>query len=483
MSLTLVSSPASISNSGSYNITTSLVEDATHVNLRVRADLYHEGIIKATVEKPKGITDFDFSDILKSLTPGLKFARDSGNLIENGSSGVNLITSWSLSQGSFNTLTSVGPNITLAERFGVNLAFAKTNNIAVVAGEMYCFYAIAFVSSGANVPMITHNEAICKQKYHYQIEDNTSYIFTATATGNLVIEIGEYLGEFYFTGKFNLVKINTNRSTVGNPMAPYFIMFTEVFEDADGVTTTGAATASKLLRYVPACVSSFSNYVLHDSSSLFANNTLRNNITKFYSAIPYELLVSFFTSKVEVNIRYSKDGGAWQYTGQRVLAEGWGVIIINIGELMSSVTSYLTIKITDFYTPFTQYSEELKIYKDTSSLDERVILEFTGDLGGPEYLAFEGLKDQSYTTIRNYFTAATKNRKPLSFTGINRQKLETRFKDINNTEYLKSLLISESVKKMEPSYANPTDVTIITEGVKIASNDLFTNQIDIEYED
>ena len=47
---------------------------------------------------------------------------------------------------------------------------------------------------------------------------------------------------------------------------------------------------------------------------------------------------------------------------------------------------------------------------------------------------------------------------------------------------MKALLISETVKKLEPSYATPTDVTVITEGVKTASMDLFTNQIDIEYE-
>lgn len=81
MALTIVSYPNNIDNSGVFNVTTDLVEDATHVNLRVRAEIYHEGIVKAVVEKPKGLADFDFSDILKSLVPGLKFARDSGDIV------------------------------------------------------------------------------------------------------------------------------------------------------------------------------------------------------------------------------------------------------------------------------------------------------------------------------------------------------------------------------------------------------------------
>jgi len=76
-----------------------------------------------------------------------------------------------------------------------------------------------------------------------------------------------------------------------------------------------------------------------------------------------------------------------------------------------------------------------------------------------------------------------KNRKPLSLSGVNRQKLETRFTDINNAEYLKSLLMSETVKKLEPDFIDPVDVTIITDNVRIAASDMFTNEIDIEYSD
>jgi hypothetical protein len=54
--------------------------------------------------------------------------------------------------------------------------------------------------------------------------------------------------------------------------------------------------------------------------------------------------------------------------------------------------------------------------------------------------------------------------------------------DMVNTDYLKTLLVSDNVKKLETDYSD-TDVTIVSDTVKIGSSDMFTNQIDIEWED
>lgn len=452
MALTLVSYPANISNSGAFNITTSLAEDATHVNLRVRGDITVSAVVVASVEKPKGLADFDFADILKSNVSGISFARDSGVL--------------------------------------------------------------------------------------YKISG-------------------------------------------GSPLVAYTVLFTEVWETAAGVTTTGDTdpALSTIYKYVPAKGdgTAFTNYVLTGTGSKFANLTLRNNITKFYTAVPCELWLVFFTEVANLELFYSKDGGAYDHATHFSPTSGWGVIIVNIGELMASVISNLRIYIsvappvnaaftqgagtlaagTYYYrvtalvaggetTPsaetsleitinqgvnvnwgaitgatgykiygrstgaelliatvgeVTTYlddgsitpsgampttgapiSEVLTIYIDTLAIDARVVLEYEGLVGGKEYLAFEGLKSQEFTTVREYYTAANKNRKGISFIGINRQNLETRFNDINNASYLKSLLISDTVKKLEASYATATDVTIVSDSVRIASSGMFTNQIDIEYE-
>jgi hypothetical protein len=354
MSLTLNTSPANISNSGAFNITTDLVEDGTHVNLRVRADITVAAVVIASVEKPKGLADFDFADILKSSVTGISFARDSGNL-----------------------------------------------------------YAV----SG------------------------------------------------------------------GSPLVAYSVLFTEVYESATGVTTTGDTDGPTSRKYVPAKGDgiSFVEYVLHDEDSRFANVTLRNNITKFYTYNPTELWLTFFTEVVHVELFYSKDGVAYDHATHFDPTNGWGVIIINIGELMATVTSNLRIYLGE--VGGIQISEVITIYPDTSQIDERVVLEFDGLVGGKEYLAFEGLKDLEFTTVRSYYTTSKKNRKPILFTGINRQRIESRYKDMANAEYLKSLLISDNVKKLLPSYASPTDVTILTDSVTIdKGREFFTNRLDIEYE-
>jgi hypothetical protein len=79
MALTVNTTPDNISNSGKWNVTTDLVEDGTHVNLRLRADIIIDSVIVGTVEKPKGIADFDFFNILKAEVTGISYYRNTGN--------------------------------------------------------------------------------------------------------------------------------------------------------------------------------------------------------------------------------------------------------------------------------------------------------------------------------------------------------------------------------------------------------------------
>jgi len=353
MSLTLNTYPDNISNSAQYNVTTSLSEDADHVNLRIRADITVSAVVIATVEKPKGLDDFDFFDILKAQVPGLSFARDSGD----------------------------------------------------------------------------------------------------------------------------------NYKTTGDaPLVAYTILFTEVYEDSDGVTQTGDTenASGTTFKFVPATdVDDFSDYVLTGNTKKFACETIRNNITKFYTAVPLEYWIVFFTETTSLRCYYSKDSGEYSYFSLTASA-GWGVIIINVGELMASVTSNLRIYIAT--TVPAQISEVLTIYVDASQIDAREVLEFDGLVGGKEYLAFEGRKDLFYVTDRKYYKSSGKANRLLSADGVNRQKLQTRFADINNASYLKSLLDSENVKKLEAGYASPTTVAVISDNAKIEDSEMFVNEIEIEYE-
>jgi hypothetical protein len=481
MSLTKNSVPSAISNLAAFNVTTSLVEDSTHVNLRVRADVYHEGIVKAVVEKPKGIADFDFADILKSLTPGLKFAKDSGDYIKTGSIGSNLITGWAADVGTCDVLTTSTNEITRAYESSADATYVKTNDISVTAGKIYLLKVTGYALAGGTQPYfylganaeLTQNDSI-------YFANNVSYLLMPTVTGTINLNVGRYNGDFDFSGTFFMYEITTNRTTVGNPLAPYFIKFTEVYENA-GVTTAGASSSTDVHRYVPAVGdgTSFVEYVLHDSTSLFANKTLRNTICKFFTQSPGEYHLCFFSEIISQHLYTSKDSAAFGFIGDVECYEGWGVIILNVGELMASVTSSLRLYLENPDSPYENYSETITISVDTGCLADRTVLEFDGLVGGKEYLSFEGVKDLSYATSRNYYTSSTGVKKLISATGVVRQRLETLFKDMTGASYLKSLLTSELVKKVN-GYAD-SEVTVLTDSVKTDSDNMFVNQIEIEY--
>jgi hypothetical protein len=485
MAIIINTVPQNISNEAKFNVATDLVEDATHVNLRIRADIYFEGEIKAVVEKPKGLPDFDLGNILTSLNYGIKLARDTGAISQTGSIGVNLITDWSEGDG-WDTFTHSNNAITSAINTGVQ-AFCGTNSITFEKGEIYSLWVNPYISTGANTPAIriwgAAGQATDIEVAHFKftfLEANKTTLIMPTASFNGSLQLGCYASGVNFSGTFFLHKITTSKTIVGGALVPYFVVFTEYYETA-GVTTIGLNTASKVFRFAPCKGDSiaFINYMLYGPYSLFANKTLKQNAVKFYTYDPKEYFVGFFTEYANIILNYRKDAGA-AVTSNVVCAEGWGLVILNIGELMSAVTTSLQFWIST--TAQNEISETFIITPDTSQISERVILEFDGLVGGKEYMAFEGMKDKTFPTIRNYYTGEKKNRKPIRLTGMYRQLIETRYKDSGNAEHLKSLMISESVKKLESNYITPVDVTIISDTVKIESSDLFVNRLEIEYE-
>jgi hypothetical protein len=500
MSITISTYPDNIDNKAAYTVDTDLIEDSTHINLRIRASIYHEGIIKAIVEKPKGLTGFDFADILKSLTPGLKFARDGGLIVNTGTAGTNLITDVT---GSYTTFTKTA-NVINSAITASSGSGNSTPAISLVAGHLYVFYILNYVNNlgSGYEPIITFSDwttiPLCPELIQIPFaptQNNKSTLLMCVQSGNIAVNFTNPTAANW-SGELYLKDITTDRETIGNPLCPYYPLFTEVWETALGVTTLGANSVSSSIigckRFVPAkgdpylwpyFGTTFQNYVLSTGySQLFANKTLRNNITKFYTVNPYEYWVVFFTEYVSLEFFYSKNGGAYDHATHPYCYEGWGAIVLNVGELMSSVTSTLAFYLKEISTA-ALISETLTVRVDGSCNDAREVLEFDGETGGKEYLAFDGLLDVQYDTIRQYYTGEKRGKKPLLLTGINRQKLETIFKDIYNSAYLKGLLVSEVVKKLNLSYAVPTDVTIVSNSVKIRNSELFTNQIEIESED
>lgn len=479
MALTVNSTPDNISNHGIHNVTTDLTEDSSHVNLRIRAEIYHEGIVKAQVEKPKGIAEFDFGDILKTLVPGLKLARNTGAYANTGTiEATNLITGWSVSSGTWDTFTAIGAVIGEAIKSAAAGAFVETNDIAVTVGDIIVFYVDPFASTGANIP---YSIVAGDNEGTYIVLNNTC-LYMALSTGNIKILVGHDAGEMNFAGDVFAFRINTDRDTVGGLLAPYKVKFSEIYENSSGVTTTGATHLTRVRRFVPATTDNFTEYVMHDNACLFASETLRDGVTPYFIGTNWnrEYFLAFFTEYALIKVMYRKNYTGGYSNNNKVCYEGWGVVILNTDEIFSSVTSGLEIYIANYDTD-AAISATIAIDISSADIPEREILEYDGESGGKEYLAFEGRKDKSTETIREYYAGIKKNRKLIQASGIRRQKLETRFTDINNTSHLEALLVADEVKKLDTSYGT-TDVTVITDSVRIASSELFTNQIDIEYE-
>jgi hypothetical protein len=202
--------------------------------------------------------------------------------------------------------------------------------------------------------------------------------------------------------------------------------------------------------------------------------TVAANACKYYTAIPYEYWIVFFTEQASVTINYVKDGttsGSFSLSP----ADGWGVIQLNATGLMSGVTSTLTLQAAGL-------SVVLTVNVDASPIAERTVLEFVGITGGMEYLPFEGMKHMEQTSIRNYFSAANKSKRPLLLNGVTKQKLATRFVNMSYAAYLSDLLWSEDVRVLASGYITPYAVTVTTDSVVIQESEMFVNNIEIEYQ-
>ncbi len=296
--------------------------------------------------------------------------------MQTGTKGAELLTSWSSRSGTWTTLTTTGNVINSA--ICTVASELKTNNITVIPGELYLFYSSDFANVGSRP--YCYGSVDCPDAE--LIYTNKGIIIMPTVAETIQIVIGIVATE-QFSGTFHLYKITTDRTAIGNPLAPYFINFTEVYEDSTGITQTGATQKSKLQRYIPAkgdAALAFIYYILNSNTSQFANFTLRNLITKFFTFIAYEYWSCFFTEYVELRLYYGRDAEAiTAHSSDIVCAEGWGVVIMNVSQLFSTVANKLSFRLIELGGS-NIISADTSEYIDTSEIDERVILEFDGDL-------------------------------------------------------------------------------------------------------
>jgi hypothetical protein len=477
MAITISSNPGNIDGHGRFTVATDKTVSSSYNNLRIRAEVYHEGVVKAVIEKPKGLSDFDFSDILRSLNYGLKLPRNTGGFMQCGSCGSNLITGWSAGTGTFTTLTTSGNSITSA--ISTVAAAAQSNTVAMAPGELYLAYSTGFTTTGTNAPQFKLDTGGANWA---TIANNKGVIIMPTTTGSLRLYVGGQASQ-NFTGDFFLVKITTDRTNIGGMLVPYFVVFTEVYEDSSGVTQTSATATTQAYRYVPSSRfinTAFSSYVLSSTGSYFANMTLRDGACMFFTSSPSEYFVTFFTEYVHLELFTSGDGAAFASYGTSDCVEGWGVIILSTSRLMSGITNSLRLYVNDWL--ISTISSVLTVSVDSRCNTYRAILEFIGLTGGTEYLAYNGGAVQGLKSDRNYYTDQYGIRKLISQRMAGNYTLETSFADMYFTDYFAMIFAATDVKLLMGETTEPVDVTVVSEGGKSTSEELFTNEVEIEFD-
>jgi len=478
MAVTINSNPTyQIGNTALYDVTTSLVEDSSHVNLRIRASLYHDGVVKAVLEKPKGIPKFDFAEILKTLFVGCKKERGTGDAYEVGSVGSNLLSSWSSYSGTWTTLSTTGATVNSA--ICTVSSVIQSNTITMAVGELYVLTIPNLASTGTNRPRAYLSTGGAAEVELYA---NKSYLLMPTSAGSITIRVGNVASQ-NFSGNFDLRKITTDRTAIGQMVVPYFVRWDEVYEDSTGVTTIGAAATSRLFRYVPASslLNIGNDYVMvAGSTKAFANLNFRAGAMKWYTGTPNEMRLTFFTEQVDVDLYQGKNGGALSSTATMFCPEGWGVVILDANS-MASVTSQSQFRLNDGVAG-TAISEVLTVLASTKCSSNRAILEYTGYTGGEECMAFEGDNSSSFDVVRTNYKDSRGVSRPVSAKGVGKHRLKTLFSDMYTSDYLTALLVAKDVKLLFPAGTSPLEVTVTSDSGQLHSTDLFNNEIEIEYD-
>jgi len=418
MSLTLNTYPANVvNNSPVYNVTTSLVEGSAFNNVRIRANVYVDGVIKAVLEQPKGLPLFDFFNVLKAFCGRLNQPPHTVNPLTAPSLTSELLTGWTNENygSGFQTFTTSGREITTAISDGA--AIARSNNLGalsvgdiIIVGSEHDY----IVNTGSAQPYMRLSDGTnIIETYTYStaygITANKIRMFMVTqAMSASYIEIGHGTGSLSFAGTWTIKRIAGDACQIGKQCSYYKIGFQEFYEDADGITVEGTETRTNTLLFVPAVLAGgetlIANYIMNSGSGMkFLHDSIRN-ATWFKLGIGMDVRILFVSD--ETYIALFGDIGTGEFTlSSDFLNCGYGFACFTDTE-MATITSYLDFKMKALRnTSYSAMSETLRLNMLTKCYYDIKTVEFVGNKG-LEVLMFKGQKTsrgvvqkESYQTI------------------------------------------------------------------------------------
>lgn len=497
MSISLTNRPAeSITHSPTVTATTSLVESAGVNNLRLRAKIYIGGESEpvAILEQPKGLDDWDFTDILSSLTGRCNHAAGGSDIHVQPDPGSQLISSWN--NAGFDTFTTSGKQIVSAIVSGTGGACFSNDIGDIDVGDVFVVmiehdYSDTGISEMSLVLTnqgmgATYDKVELAGLSGGKLQANHIY-FLMALTSNSLPAIG-FESDFSsnFNGTFSAYKIQDFKN---NPGVYFRIRFDEVYENAAGVTTLGSGAYLDTMLFVPVKLragESFSDYLDHGNTGKFLSRA-NDGATIFRHGIGMETRMMYVSTSAFLRARLVVDAGS--NSENDIPNMGWGIILAN----SEGGFTYNPAE-TDETLTFQLYSIDegggifftvalLTIDCELTCYPKAKALSFVGDLG-EETILFRGLESKAGISDKSF----RKDRNRVDKVLRAFKKFEHILRTLYETEATR-LLLHELTYTEKPVWMSsitaptePTEVTVITDEIELSEQDeLIENEIELQY--
>lgn len=484
-----------ITNAPQMTVNTTLSEDSSHQNLRIRATVYIGGqsVPVAILEQPDGLNDWDFFDLLKEFVGRCDATVGGSTLLVRPTLGSELITSWSNYLGGFEAFTTSGRELTAIADSNASGGYCRSNDLGSgVCGDVY---VLALEDDWAVTTGIVKGRMINGSGTGYGgtafvgldangIKASNIYFFMLTGTETTpYVELYTAAGaNSIFLGTPSCKKISDYK---GNPGVYVMVNFTEYYENSSDVTTAGASVKSDCMLFIPARTRAgevFTDFVMDaGGNNRFLGRSVNAGVPyKFGAGMEMRVLFASVSSFIRTFYYLGTNN-----TGSAVSNAGWGMLVINdntiSGLVATTETFYMVMH--GYETGLQWSSETITILCELNCYPDMRALAFQGDLG-EETVMFRGYPTKTGKGQKEFTMDRQRIRKPLSSFQAMNMVLRTLYEmeGIN-------LLMHELVTTLDPVWMydsnyddNYVEVTVITDEVVILDQDqLVENEIEIEF--
>lgn len=498
MALTIGTVPSEvITNEPEFSATTSLTEGASYQNLRVRATVYIGGETHAVavLEQPKGLNNWDFTELLKDFVGKCNHAVGGSDGIISPTMGSELLTGWTEYASLFTTWTVSGREITRA--ISTSSDYAKSNDLGSAAiGDVYIVCVENDYVDNGTFPVLLAMSQVDNPLTSIDLNTGYSglnagklyknhiYIFCMPyADSTPFIYLGNQAGLEDFEGTFSIKKVSDFKN---NPGVYFTIVFSEVYENSSDVTTTGAVRYSQSYLFVPVTVrpgEDFDDYLIDGATKKWLSR-MEDGVGMYKFGEGFELrafavsvapYLSIFVNTDYGNTIYNTYGAGWV---MGILNDSIGNIDAQDTEVIMTIYSRNSAFTTGYYA-----SSPIAISCDFKCYPDIKMLSFVGDLG-EELIVFRGLHTLKGKAERSFILNRNRIRKTLNTYKSKSLALRTLYETKDIRLLLDELINTQQDVWMLDDNFTPgyREVTVITDEAMIEDrNELIESEIEVEY--